>query len=143
MNVFRWLSACIVAAVAVGALVVTLANRSPEGRAWLTTVLPAQPTALPPPIAPQVEQAFAQGDTAGALQLARQALAAGTTDASTDYAIGNVAQRAGDDSTAVLAYADGESKDAQYVWNFIALGQASARLGRLEPARMQLRRAIE
>jgi tetratricopeptide (TPR) repeat protein len=152
MNVLRWLSACIVAAGVVAGLVIALANRSPEGRAWLATLIPAQAwlsALLPaqaspaPPSAQQAEQALAQGDAGNALQLARQALAAGTTDAATDYRLGDVAQRAGDDTTAVLAYARGEATDPQYVWNFIALGQASARLGRLAPAETQLRRAVE
>jgi tetratricopeptide (TPR) repeat protein len=142
MNIVRWLSACVVAAGVVAVLVIALANRSPEGRAWLSTLLPTQASPAPPS-AQRAEQALAEGDAGGALQLVRQALASGTTDAATDYGLGNVAQRAGDDSTAVLAYARGEATDPQYVWNFIALGQASARLGRLAPAETQLRRAVQ
>jgi tetratricopeptide (TPR) repeat protein len=106
-------------------------------------MLPAQASPAPPENVQQAEDAIARGDAGQALQIARHALAAGTTDAATDYRLGNVAQRAGDDSIAVLAYARGEATDPQYVWNFIALGQASARLGRLAPAETQLRRAVE
>jgi tetratricopeptide (TPR) repeat protein len=142
MNVLRWLSAWVVAAGVVAVLVIALANRSPQGRAWLSTLLPAQASPAPPS-AQQAEQALADGNTSGALQQVRQSLASGTTDAATDYRLGNVAQRAGDDSTAVFAYARGEATDPQYVWNFIALGQASARLGRLAPAELQLRHAVQ
>jgi tetratricopeptide (TPR) repeat protein len=142
MNILRWLSAFVVAIGVVAILVIALANRSPQGQAWLSTMLPAQtPPALPS--TQQAEQALADGNTDGALRLVRQALSSGATDAATDYGLGNVAQRAGDDSTAVLAYARGEATDPQYVWNFIALGQASARLGRLGPAELQLRRAVQ
>jgi tetratricopeptide (TPR) repeat protein len=70
-------------------------------------------------------------------------LATAGTDAPTAYRLGNVAQRAGDDSLAVVAYARGEAADSQYPWNYIALGQLSARLNRLEPADTQLHQAVE
>jgi tetratricopeptide (TPR) repeat protein len=77
-----------------------------------------------------------------AIQDVLEALSSPSLDAASCYRVGNVAQRAGDDTTAIVAYARGEAADPQYVWNYIALGQISARLGRTRPADEQLRRAV-
>jgi tetratricopeptide (TPR) repeat protein len=90
----------------------------------------------------RAERALAKNDPQLALEYVRQALATPGTDAATSYRLGNIAQRAGNDTVAVVAYARGESADSQYPWNYIALGQLSARLNRLAPADAQLRQAI-
>ena len=90
----------------------------------------------------RAEQAIGAGNTQLAMEYVRETLRAEPPDSTADYRAGNVAQRAGEDTTAVLAYARGEAADPRYVWNYIALGQLSARLGRSAPAETQLRRAV-
>ena len=112
---------------------------SSSARGWLSgTAQPGAQTA-----ADRAERALTKNDSQLALEYVRQSLAGPGTDAPTAYRLGNVAQRAGDDSLAVVAYARGEAADAQYPWNYIALGQLSARLNRLIPADAQLRQAIQ
>jgi tetratricopeptide (TPR) repeat protein len=142
MSALRWITVCMLTALAVVACVVTLARTSPEGQAWLATLPRFWQAAQTAPTIDDAERALHSGNASRAQDLAQRALTSGATDAQADYQWGNIAQRAGDDATAVLAYARGEAADPHNVWNFIALGQLSARLGRLEPAHEQLHRAL-
>jgi len=142
MNALRWITSSLLTAAAVIALVIVFARMTPEGRAWLATLPHSFHAPDSVPTTDEAERALQSGDTGLARAMVQQALASGLTDAQSDYDWGNIAQGAGDDASAVLAYARGEAAYPEFVWNFVALGQLSARLGRLDPALMQLRHAV-
>ena len=69
-------------------------------------------------------------------------LAQVSSKAATYNRLGNTAELAGDNSTAISDFLLGEAAGPKYVWNFVALGAVYARLNRLAAAAAQLRQAV-